>query len=99
MSKTIIVTGASTGFGRQTVEALVERGHTVFAAMREPKRKNKPHAKALEDKGANIVEIDVTNERSIEQAIRTVLKKSDTIDVLVNNAGIASAGVLPLSKP
>ena len=93
MSKTIIITGASTGFGRRTAETLVGRGHHVFAAMRNIKGKNKQHAKALEELGADIVEIDVTNERSIEGAIRSVLKKADAIDVLINNAGIASAGV------
>ncbi len=93
MGKSIIVTGASSGFGRQTAELLNQNGHTVFAAMREPSRRNKQTAKALSALGINIVELDVTNERSIDQAVRSILKTADRIDVLVNNAGIASAGV------
>jgi NADP-dependent 3-hydroxy acid dehydrogenase YdfG len=61
--------------------------------MREPTRRNKPHAKELERQGIHVVELDVTNQRSIDQAIRFVLKKTERLDVLINNAGIASAGV------
>lgn len=93
MGKSIIITGASSGFGRQTAELLHTHGNTVFAAMRDPKRRNKEHAKALEQKGLHVVDLDVTNQRSIDLAIRAVLKKTDRIDVLVNNAGVASAGV------
>lgn len=93
MSKTILITGASTGFGRDTAETLTTAGHNVFASMRDIKHKNKAHADALQAKGIHVVELDVTDTKSIETAINTVLEKTGGIDVLINNAGIAAAGV------
>jgi NADP-dependent 3-hydroxy acid dehydrogenase YdfG len=93
MSKIILITGASTGFGRDTAETLALSGHTVFASMRDPKVKNKAHADALQGKGIEVVELDVTDTQSVEQAITNVVLQAGRIDVLINNAGVASAGV------
>jgi len=93
MPKTILITGTSTGFGRATAETLVRASHTVFASMRAPETKNREHADALRELGAEVVELDVTNTDSVEKAIATVVAKAGRIDVLVNNAGVASAGV------
>jgi NADP-dependent 3-hydroxy acid dehydrogenase YdfG len=92
MSKIILITGASTGFGYDTAATLALAGHTVFASMRDPEAKNKAHATALQDKGIEVVELDVTNTQSVEQAISNVVAKAGRIDVLINNAGIAAAG-------
>ena len=93
MSKIILITGASTGFGRDTAETLAAAGHTVFATMREPKDKNRQHAEALEAKGISVLELDVTDTTSIEAAVDKITNEASGIDVLINNAGIASAGV------
>ena len=93
MSKTILITGASTGFGRDTAETLARAGHTVFASMRDPKVKNRTHAAALQAQGIEVIELDVTDTQSVEQAVATVVAKVGRIDVLINNAGVASAGV------
>jgi NADP-dependent 3-hydroxy acid dehydrogenase YdfG len=93
MSKTILITGASTGFGRDTAETLAKAGHTVYASMRDPKSKNKTHADALSKQGVKVVELDVTSDASVDKAVSEVLKSAGKIAVLVNNAGIASVGV------
>lgn len=93
MSKIILITGASTGFGHDTALSLIGEGYKVFASMRDPLGKNSVHSQALTAAGAYVVELDVINEQSIEQAIQIVKDQAGHIDVLINNAGIASAGV------
>ncbi len=93
MSKTVLITGASTGFGRETAETLARAGHNVFASMRDIAGKNSEHAEALRAKNITVVELDVTSDASVENAVGEVVKQAGRIDVLVNNAGIASAGV------
>lgn len=93
MPKTIFVTGASSGFGRLICETLAETGHTVFASMRDPAGKNREHAESLRTKGMRVVELDVTDARSVDAAVAEVQAVHGQIDVLVNNAGVASAGV------
>ena len=93
MTKTILITGASTGFGRDTAETLARAGHNVFASMRDPNAKNREHADTLQAKGIEVVELDVTDTQSVNQAVATVVSKAGRIDVLINNAGVASAGV------
>ena len=93
MPKIILITGASTGFGRDTAETLAGAGHTVFASMRDPQAKNREHAQKLRKMGIEVIELDVTSDASVDRAVKTVLARAKCIDVLINNAGIASAGV------
>ncbi|APR38178.1 SDR family oxidoreductase [Paraburkholderia sp. SOS3] len=93
MSKTILITGASSGFGRDTAETLSKVGHRVFASMRDSTGRNRPHADALRANGIEVVELDVTDDESVEQAIASVIAKTDRLDVLINNAGLGSAGI------
>ena len=93
MSKTILITGASSGFGRDTAETLHRAGHTVYASMRGVQGKNRDAAEALRKLGIKTVELDVSDDASVEAGVENVLAEAGTIDVLVNNAGIASAGV------
>ena len=93
MTKTVLITGASTGFGRETAETSVRAGHSVFASMREPQGKSRGHADALRALGAEPVELDVTNTESVDRAVAAVVAKAGRIDVLVNNAGVATIGV------
>jgi len=99
MSTTILITGASTGFGRDTAETLARAGHTVFASMRDPQAKNRAHAEALRKQGIDVVELDVSSDPSVDRAVKEVLARAPRIDVLVNNAGIASAGVTEAFTP
>jgi NADP-dependent 3-hydroxy acid dehydrogenase YdfG len=93
MSKTILITGASSGFGRDTAETLQHAGHTVYASMRDVQGKNREAAEALRKLGVKTVELDVSDDASVEAGVKTVLAEAGKIDVLVNNAGIGSAGV------
>jgi NADP-dependent 3-hydroxy acid dehydrogenase YdfG len=93
MSKTILITGTSSGFGRDTAETLHHAGHTVYASMRGVQGKNREAAGALQQLGVKTVELDVSDDASVEAGVENVLAEAGKIDVLVNNAGIMSAGV------
>ena len=93
MSKTILITGASSGFGRDTAKTLHRAGHTVYASMRDAQGKNRAAAEALRELGIKTVELDVRDDASVEAGVKNVLAEAGEIDVLVNNAGIASAGI------
>jgi NAD(P)-dependent dehydrogenase (short-subunit alcohol dehydrogenase family) len=93
MSKTILITGASSGFGRLTAEALAHAGHMVFASMRDPNAQNRIHAQELRHQGIAVVELDISSDTSVDHAVMEVLADTGRIDVLINNAGIASAGI------
>src|SRR5438094_2765833 len=93
MSKSILITGTSSGFGRDTAETLHHAGHTVYASMRGLEDKNHEAASALRKLGIKTVELDVSDDASVEAGVEKVLAEAGKIDVLINNAGIGSAGV------
>jgi len=68
MSRTILITGASNGFGRDTAETLARVGHTVYASMRALKSKNREAAEALQKLGIKTVELDVNDDPSSKPA-------------------------------
>src|SRR6478752_4052148 len=87
MTKTILITGTSSGFGRETAERLARDGYRVFAAMRDIASRNRNHADALRSQKIGVVELDVTDDGSVDRAITSILAEVGRIDVLVNNAG------------
>jgi NAD(P)-dependent dehydrogenase (short-subunit alcohol dehydrogenase family) len=89
MSKTALVTGASSGIGDATVRALLEDGYEVFAGARRLKR-----MAPLESLGARLVFLDLTDDASIVSAVETIANAADRLDVLVNNAGYGCLGAL-----
>jgi len=93
MSKTILITGTSSGFGRDTSETLAHAGHRVFASMRDVAGRNRSKAEALRAKGIQVVELDVTNDTAVENGVKSVLAQAGRLDVLINNAGIGSLNV------
>ena len=76
MGKTILITGASSGFGRLTAETLANSGHTVFAGFRSSDGAKKQIADALRHKNVEILTLDVTDQRSVDSAIAQLLKNS-----------------------
>ncbi|WP_424630391.1 SDR family oxidoreductase [Bradyrhizobium sp. SYSU BS000235] len=93
MTRTVLITGTSSGLGRETAERLARDGYRVFATMRDVASRNRSHADALRSRKISVVELDVTDDGSIDRAIALILAEARKIDVLVNNAGMASVGV------
>lgn len=89
----ILVTGASSGFGNLIVADLVKAGHRVAGTVRDPEGRNKNAAQALRDLGAEVVDIDVTDDGSVEVGVASVAAELGSIDVLVNNAGAGAHGL------
>ncbi len=95
----VLVTGSSTGFGRLIAETLARHGHTVFATMRDPGGRNAKNAEELralaerESLALHVVELDVTDDTSVEWAVRTAFAQVGRIDVAINNAGYVLAGL------
>ncbi len=95
MSKTIFITGTSTGFGKLTAITLANAGHSVVAGMRNITGKNAAAAQELSlIPNIEVVEIDITSDESVKLAFEKVLAKYGKIDVLVNNAAVSGFGLL-----
>jgi NAD(P)-dependent dehydrogenase (short-subunit alcohol dehydrogenase family) len=93
MKKVIVITGASSGFGRLSANALAKAGHTVYASMRDTAGRNATQVadvkKFARENNVDLraIELDVSSEKSIEAAIRQIVAEQGRIDVLVHNAG------------
>lgn len=93
MGKVVLITGASSGFGRLTAEALARAGHVVYASMRDTAGRNAPvvdqMAALSKTKHVDLrtVELDVQSQDSVDAAIEKVVAGAGRIDVLVHNAG------------
>ena len=105
MSTVVLITGASTGFGRDAAERLARRGHHVFATMRDIKGRNAEHRESLErlasgeDLRLQVLELDVTDEESVRTAVLGALRHAGHLDVVINNAGVAGVGVTEAYTP
>lgn len=93
MSKKILITGASKGFGLLTTQALLQQGHQVAASMRDPAGRNADVAAQLKAAGASIVELDVTSEASVKDGVTAAIDALGGLDVLINNAGVGVSGI------
>ena len=93
MSKKILITGSSAGFGLLTVKTLLKEGYKVAASMRSPEGRNKEVAQNLAKLGAKIVEIDVTNEKSVNAGVQKATQDLGGLDVVINNAGVGVHGL------
>lgn len=83
----VLVTGCSSGIGRETALALVRAGFPVWASARDAGR-----LAELERAGCRVLELDVTDERSRIEAVRRVEAEHGAIGVLINNAGHGGGG-------
>ncbi|KWC91613.1 SDR family oxidoreductase [Burkholderia cepacia] len=93
MSKIVLITGASSGFGRLTAEALARGGHTVYASMRDTVGRNASVVEqmaalaAREHVDLRTVDVDVQSQESVDGAVAKVVADAGRIDVLIHNAG------------
>jgi NAD(P)-dependent dehydrogenase (short-subunit alcohol dehydrogenase family) len=81
---TTLITGANKGLGRETARRLIAAGHDVWIGARNPER----GAATAEQLGAQFIQLDVTDERSVAAAAAHFSEHRDALDVLINNAGI-----------
>ena len=85
MQKTILITGASSGFGLLTANLLYQKGHRVYGTSRNPSK----HQTLFD-----LLKMDVQNLESIKKVVEHILDKQGCIDVLINNAGVLLYGAL-----
>lgn len=94
MSKKILITGCSSGFGLDAARTLASKGHHVYASMRAVDGRNAPSARELRDyaqaQGVSISvhDMDVTSDSSVSSAVADM----EGVDVLINNAGYGYGG-------
>ena len=84
MKKVVLITGGSSGIGKAIGEYLFDKGYTVYGTSRNPDK--------IIDSVFPLITLDVRDVDSIKKAVRTILEKSDRIDVVINNAGVGITG-------
>jgi NAD(P)-dependent dehydrogenase (short-subunit alcohol dehydrogenase family) len=90
-----VVTGANSGIGRAVAIHLAAQGHTVYGTVRSFDKATKLNAMAADAKvEVNLVEMDVAEDKSVEEGLGRVIDEAGRVDVLVNNAGIGGNGVV-----
>ena len=93
MKQVIVITGASSGFGRLSANALANAGHTVYASMRDTTGRNAAQVADVEkyarDHGVDLraIELDVGSQTSADAAIAKIIAEQGRIDVVMHNAG------------
>jgi NAD(P)-dependent dehydrogenase (short-subunit alcohol dehydrogenase family) len=92
-SSVILVTGAATGIGQLGAHSLAEAGYTVYASMRDIEKRNAARAQQERDYATargvdlHVVELDVTSQKSADQAVQTILAEQGHLDAVLHNAG------------
>jgi len=92
-SKVVLITGCSSGFGLYTAAHLSSKGYRVVATMRNLEKQSSLQSEVSRHKGQiDILQLDVTDNNSIKEAIKQVAAQYGYIDILVNNAGYGLGG-------
>ena len=89
MKKVVLITGASSGMGKETAKLLLQQGYTVYAAARRMDR-----MADLQPLGGKVLSMDVTDDAAMTKGIEKIIADEGRIDVLVNNAGFGSYGAV-----
>jgi NAD(P)-dependent dehydrogenase (short-subunit alcohol dehydrogenase family) len=88
-SKAVLITGCSSGIGKATAKRLAEHGWTVYATARKPET-----IEDLEAAGCRTLALDVTDEASMQAAVKQVEDEHGAVGVLINNAGYSQSGAV-----
>jgi len=95
-AKVVLISGASSGIGKEAARALKKAGYIVYGAARRSEL-----MKDLESDGIRVLQLDLTDEDSIEACAKSIIEWEGRIDILVNNAGYGSYGPIedvPISE-
>jgi len=96
MNKTIIITGASSGIGKETAVLFSKKNWNVIAASRNIDKMKKEFEGIT---NIHCIQLDVRNRDSISSVVKEIQEKYTAVDVLVNNAGFALKGIFEYSTP
>ena len=85
--KTVLVTGASSGIGKETAKTLLAKGYTVYAAARRIEK-----MADLKPLGGIPLKMDITKDEAVVAAVQQIERENGGVDILINNAGFATYG-------
>jgi len=98
--KVVVITGSNRGIGKSITEVFAENGANIIACSRSISPESKKWMISLESKfniSIHTVELDLSDEKSVKDAIKQIFSISKKIDVLVNNAGVASGALFQMT--
>src|SRR5437899_11856185 len=84
-NRVVLITGASSGFGRETARLLLGRGFKVYGTSRNPSARP-------QEQGVGMIALDVDSDNSVQNGVKELLDEAGRLDVLVNNAGYVLTG-------
>lgn len=89
MKKVILITGASSGIGKDTALSLIKEGHVVYGVARRLEM-----MKDIVRAGGHAIKMDILKERNIDDVVNQIIKEQSRVDVLINNAGYGLWGAV-----
>ena len=89
MKKVILITGASSGIGKDTALSLIKHGHVVYGAARRLEM-----MQDIIQAGGHAIKMDILKERNIDDVVNQIMKEQSRVDVLINNAGYGLWGAV-----
>lgn len=93
MSKIVLITGASSGMGKETAHLLLKNGFEVYAVARRIEM-----MEDLKKAGAHVLKMDITKDDDIQNVVNQIMKEKGRIDILINNAGFGMYGAMEDTK-
>ena len=89
MKKVILITGASSGIGKDTALSLIKEGHVVYGVARRLEM-----MKDIVQAGGHAIKMDILKEKNIDNVVNQIIKEQSRVDVLINNAGYGLWGAV-----